>query len=165
MIATGSRDNTTKLWDAASGHLLMNLSGYAGEIQSVAFSPDSKYVATSGLDGAARIWSVDGGRVIETFARPGSVQSAVFSPDGKSLLIAPSGGIPELWPIDPFIGETPERHVELACQRLKLIGMTAFSEQDYGRLPLLDRKAPHPCAKVWGFDPRARSGTVTNAVK
>jgi WD40 repeat protein len=154
MIATGSRDNTTKLWDAVSGELLMNLSGYAGEIEAVAFSPDSKYVATAGLDGAARIWSVDGGRVIETFARPGSVESVAFSPDGKSLLIAANGGVAEIWPIDPFIRETPGRHVELACERLKLIGMTAFSEQDYGRLPLLDRKAPNPCAHIWAAKPK-----------
>jgi hypothetical protein len=57
---------------------------------------------------------------------------------------------------------TAGRQVEIACAALKESGVTMFSEEDYQRFPLLDRNAPHPCVKVWGYDPRLeREAEVT----
>src|SRR5262249_20256478 len=97
-LASGSRDETVKLWDAATGKLLRTLEGHSeyGSYR-VAFSPDGKTLASAGQDGTFRIWDADTGKLrhtIEGYA--GWPMSFVaFSPrDGKTLLIAGSPGTP-----------------------------------------------------------------------
>ena len=53
-LATGSGDNTTKLWDLASGTCTASLQGHSGYVFSVAFSPDGKQLAT-GI-GDRQVW-------------------------------------------------------------------------------------------------------------
>jgi WD40 repeat protein len=43
-LLSGSFDNTLKLWDAATGHLLRSFDGHSNWINSVAFSPDGMRV-------------------------------------------------------------------------------------------------------------------------
>ena len=44
-IATGSRDNTVRLWDAATGQRIARPQGPHQQVDAVAFSPDGKTVA------------------------------------------------------------------------------------------------------------------------
>ena len=70
MIATGSRDNTAKLWDL-KGKELQTLKGQVCLIKedrkcrvlSVAFSPDSKIIATSGDDNIVSLWNQEGNKL------------------------------------------------------------------------------------------------------
>jgi WD40 repeat protein len=55
-LATGSNDDTVKLWDAATGQELLTLKGHSNSIFSVAFSPDSKRLATRSEDGTVKLW-------------------------------------------------------------------------------------------------------------
>jgi len=42
-IVSGSRDNSIKIWDAQSGHLLNTLTGHTDWVRSVAFSCSATY--------------------------------------------------------------------------------------------------------------------------
>ena len=58
-LATGSDDNTARVWDAKTGKELLTLRGHAGYVPSVAFSPDGKQLATaSGYHGRweIKVW-------------------------------------------------------------------------------------------------------------
>ena len=55
-IASGSYDNTVRLWDAASGRQLLVLEGHEGSVSSVAFSPDGKTIASGSGDKTVRLW-------------------------------------------------------------------------------------------------------------
>ncbi len=67
------------------------LKGHTKPLLSVAFSPDSKTVATGGWDTTIRLWDVATGKNTATFTgHAKEVRSVAFSPDGKTL--ASAGG-------------------------------------------------------------------------
>ena len=57
-LASGSDDETIRLWDAASGALLRTLAGHTDWVLSVAFSPDGRALASGSWDGTVRLWGV-----------------------------------------------------------------------------------------------------------
>ena len=69
LLATGSDDNTAKIWDATDGRLLKTLNGHTKWVFSVAFSPDSKRLATASYDKTAIIWDAETGQPLLTHER------------------------------------------------------------------------------------------------
>ena len=49
-IASGSRDQTIRLWDASTGEQLDTLKGHTFDVTSVSFSPDGKRIASGSRD-------------------------------------------------------------------------------------------------------------------
>ncbi|MDV9196502.1 WD40 repeat domain-containing protein [Streptomyces sp. Wh19] len=61
---------------------------------AVAFSPDSKTLATGGPGGDVRLWDVATGRLKATLAnRLFEARDLAFSPDGRSLAVTADGGV------------------------------------------------------------------------
>ena len=54
-LATASVDKTARVWDAASGAQLLQLT-HGGPVRGVAFSPDGTRLATASGDKTARVW-------------------------------------------------------------------------------------------------------------
>ena len=85
-IASGSTDNTVRLWEAASGRLLRVLEGHEDIVLSVAFSPDGRTIASGSVDNTVRLWEAASGRQLRVLAgHGGSVRSVAFSPDGRTI--------------------------------------------------------------------------------
>jgi hypothetical protein len=82
-VASGSGDNTVRVWDVQTGECQHTLEGHSGSVSSVVFSPDGSRVA-SGSDGkTVRVWDVQTGECQHTLeGHSGSVYSVVISPDG-----------------------------------------------------------------------------------
>jgi WD40 repeat protein len=57
-LASGSVDNTVRLWRVADGALLRTLEGHTDLVWSVAFSPDGTLLASGSWDGTVRLWGV-----------------------------------------------------------------------------------------------------------
>jgi WD40 repeat protein len=96
LMASAGLDKTIELWEAATGTLLRALPGHTKEpIYSVAFSPDSTTLASSG--DAVRLWDVATGAQLRTLTGSGwpHVSSLAFSPDGK--ILAGGGANIRLW--------------------------------------------------------------------
>lgn len=99
-LAYGSfGDNLVHLIDVASRQEIRTFAGHLNRVTEVAFSPDSRFLASSGTvnlgtpsDGSVRIWDVTTGAQLASAATPGTSQ-LVFTPDGQMLLGA-SGGNP-----------------------------------------------------------------------
>lgn len=87
---SGSRDNTLKLWDVASGRELRSLMGHTDSVASVAFSPEGRQALSGSWDNTLKLWDVASGREVCSFTGHAvSVNSVAFSPDGRYLA---SGG-------------------------------------------------------------------------
>jgi WD40 repeat protein len=47
---------TLQVWDAASGNHFFTYTGHVDKINTVAWSPDGKYIASGSADGVVQIW-------------------------------------------------------------------------------------------------------------
>jgi uncharacterized protein with WD repeat len=52
----GNKGVTVRLWNVADGRLIQSFAEHSNEVHSVAFSPDSKWIAGAGLDKRVVVW-------------------------------------------------------------------------------------------------------------
>ncbi|KAL7934345.1 putative WD-repeat protein [Trichoderma chlorosporum] len=75
-----------RIWDAATGSLVQTLTGHQGHIWSIAFSTDSKLLASGSSDRTIRIWDTTTGSFYETLKdHSGFVTSVIISGNSKLL--------------------------------------------------------------------------------
>ncbi|SOD86419.1 trypsin-like peptidase domain-containing protein [Streptomyces sp. Ag109_G2-15] len=95
---------------AADLPLQRRLSGHAMTVTSVAFSPDSRTLATGSYDRTVRLWDVATGTTRHILKRhTDQVYSVAFSPDGRTLATAGIDGRVLLWDVatgDPLYSLT-----------------------------------------------------------
>ena len=66
-MVTASVDHTARVWEAASGELIVAWSAPPGlprRVYSAAFSPDVTRVVTASVDKTARVWEADSGKLV-----------------------------------------------------------------------------------------------------
>ena len=99
VVASGSYDNTMRLWDVATGKTLSTLS-YAGSVVSMAFSSDGTTVASGLSDGNILLSDVATGKHTLTLeGHTDEVRSVAFSPDGSTLASGSYDKSVKLWDV------------------------------------------------------------------
>ena len=97
-LASGSHDNTVRLWDGASGIPIATLEGHSHCITSLLFSPDGSRLASGSDDNKVRLWDCASGVPIATLeGHSYSVSSLSFSSDGSQLVSRSDNGTVKLW--------------------------------------------------------------------
>ena len=81
LLASGSSDNTLRLW-SAQGECLAVMEGHSRGVNSVAFSPDGRLLASGSSDNTLRLWSAQGECLAVMEGHSDWVWSVAFSPDG-----------------------------------------------------------------------------------
>ena len=98
LLASGSADDTIKLWSLPDGELLNTLEGHTRSIYSIAISPDGTLLASGSSDDSIRLWLLPDGMLINTLWRHKSyVNSIVISPDGTFLISGSDDKTIKLW--------------------------------------------------------------------
>jgi WD40 repeat protein len=98
-VLSCSRDNTIKLWDAATGALIRTFEGHSSEVSSVAFLPDGAHLLTGGSDDhTIKLWDAATGALVRNFEGQSDwVLSLAFSPDGAYVLSGSLDKTIKLW--------------------------------------------------------------------
>ena len=87
LLASGSYDDTIKLWSIPGGELLKTLKGHEVRVLSVAFSPDGTLLASGSWNETIKLWSIPGGELLKTLEGNSEwVFAVAFSPDGTCWL-------------------------------------------------------------------------------
>jgi len=92
-IATGSTDQTVRIWDPNSGETVRILRGAESTIEDVAWSPDGKWVASS--EGIICVWNAETGELVRKIQRPAF--RLRFSRDGRWLATGSMTGALRVW--------------------------------------------------------------------
>ena len=105
MLASGSADDTIRLWNSHTGAHLNELI-HGGDVHSVAFSPDGSMLASGGSRNTSiYLWDTNTGENIKVLrGHLHAVYSVAFSPSGDILASGSRDGTIRLWDVNT--GET-----------------------------------------------------------
>jgi WD40 repeat protein/transcriptional regulator with XRE-family HTH domain len=97
---SGSRDETMRLWDVATGEELRRFEGHTSTVMDVAFSPDEATALSGSWDTTMRLWDVATGEEIRRLeGHTDAVMSVAFSADGATVVSASRDGTLRLWDV------------------------------------------------------------------
>ncbi|MEC4816265.1 MAG: AAA-like domain-containing protein [Scytonema sp. PMC 1069.18] len=99
ILATGSTDNTVKLWKP-NGELIATLVEHDAAVNAVAISPDSKTIASASADKTIKLWKTDGNLLTTLKGHSDAVEAVAMSPDSKIIVSAGDDKTIKLWKRD-----------------------------------------------------------------
>lgn len=87
LVAAGQKG--LRIWSVKTGEERMRLTGHRGIVASAAFTPDGRYVVSSGHDATVRLWNLNERREVWcalTNSHNLPITDVAVSPDGKLLV-------------------------------------------------------------------------------
>ncbi|MCA2694109.1 MULTISPECIES: serine/threonine-protein kinase [unclassified Microcystis] len=100
-LASGSYDDTIKIWEVATGKQLRTLPGHSDSVRSVVYSPDGRYLASGSVDKTIKIWEVATGKELRTLTgHSRGVSSVAYSPDGRYLASGSGDKTIKIWEVE-----------------------------------------------------------------
>lgn len=117
----------TRVWNVTARTLLATLPA-SGTVNSVAFSSDSRLLASGSDNGIITLWNAAKHRMLAPLSSAGAVDAVAFSPDGLAL-VAAYGQVIKAWHVTPrsFIGEDTFFHPTIFTLAFSQAGQTLFA--------------------------------------
>jgi WD40 repeat protein len=98
-LASAAVDHTIRLWEAATGRFLRQLTGTERWLAALAFTPDGQLLASLGED-SLLLWEISSGCLVQRLPLgQGPLTAMAFAPDGQTLAVANEEGVLALWEV------------------------------------------------------------------
>ena len=95
---SGSRDNTVRVWDLASGETVRIFSGHTGRVGAVAVTPDGRHAVSGSGDGTVLMWDLASGEAVRIFSgHLDSVNAVAVTADGRHAVSGSDDGTLLMW--------------------------------------------------------------------
>src|SRR5207248_6175499 len=108
VVAAGLSDNTIRVWDLATGREVLHIKDRGRGTLALAYSPDGKVLAASGMTGEVHLLDAGTGRELAVLrGHRGTVRALAFSPDGRLLASASDDTTVLLWDVKGRAGKAP----------------------------------------------------------
>jgi WD40 repeat protein len=162
-IVTASEDGTSRVWEQrdAGWRSVLTLEGlHAGIVSDAVFSPDGKWIVTTGLeDWQAIVWDASDGLPIgllgTSWAHEGGVVSVSFDPEGRFIVTTGfSDNTARVWRT-PTVSRQSERPVAVLSGHTQAVVAASFS-QDGRRIATASLDGT---ARIWDWETWQTGGT------
>ena len=111
-MATGSRDNTVRIWDGTNGRPIGVPLRHQEAVDALAFDQNVRIIATGGRDQTARFWDIVMSKPIgPPLQHQGDVKAVRFSDDGGTLLTGSADAHIRNWEVPVPVRGDAERIV------------------------------------------------------
>ena len=98
LIASGSIDNTMRIWDVREARLLRTMHGHPFPILTLRFSPNGSFIITGSTDSIGRVWRVSNGNLIGKLeGHAGWLNSLDISSDGGLIATCADDYTVRIW--------------------------------------------------------------------
>ncbi|XP_040597407.1 protein FAN isoform X1 [Mesocricetus auratus] len=115
LLVSGTKEGMVNIWDLTTATLLHQISCHSGTVCDAAFSPDSRHVLSTGVDGCLKVIDVQTGTLISSMASEEPQRCFVW--DGNSVLSGSRSGELFVWDLlGAKISERIQGHTELKTE-------------------------------------------------
>lgn len=100
-VATGSWDNTIRVWNAQTSELEQTLVGHESLVNSIVISNDGTTLVSASDDTTLKVWNFKTGELIQTLKGHNDVVNSVaLTPDGKTAISASDDETIRIWNLE-----------------------------------------------------------------
>ncbi len=91
LVASGSRDNSIRLWNTATGNCEAVLEGHENWVRALVFHANGKFLLSAADDKSVRVWDLAQGRCVKTIANAHKHFVATLDYNARDPFLATSG--------------------------------------------------------------------------
>jgi WD40 repeat protein len=89
-----------EVWNVSSGQRVLSLPGHPSAAGLVAFSPNGKLLATTGIEDDIKLWDLVSGKELKTLSgHTARIESMAFAPNNDLLATASGDGTTRIWEV------------------------------------------------------------------
>jgi WD40 repeat protein len=90
-------DKTVRVWEVKTGHIVGGPLHHDDEVTTLAFSPDSRLLASGSLDKTIKLWQLGTWLAVNTLWHQARLSAVAFNLDGTVLIGVSESGKVKLW--------------------------------------------------------------------